>query len=183
MTNVRCRHKICCQKRTTSLWSLGTGKNGFQASTIRVDPATLGTNDHHGYLEGSLGYPRPPTLPHNSIGSLRGDVRPDLCQSGLSSIPAWSVWCHSGLFNGKQPKPDPSTVQPNSCSMSGSTWIVVEKNIPTRERQRAHGFPSKGGDRMLSGSFRARNDLLDPIQVRFPSFIVFSHVHEIGIVL
>ncbi|PKI69668.1 hypothetical protein CRG98_009939 [Punica granatum] len=63
---------------------------------------------------GSLGYPRPSTLPQNSIGSLRGDVRPDLCQSGLSSIPAGSIWCHSGLFNGKQPKPDPSTVQPDS---------------------------------------------------------------------
>ncbi|PKI50532.1 hypothetical protein CRG98_029086 [Punica granatum] len=64
--------------------------------------------------EGSLGYPRPPTLPQNSIGSLRGDARPDMCQSGPSSIPAGSVWCHSGLFNGKQPKPDPSTVQLDS---------------------------------------------------------------------
>ncbi|PKI61637.1 hypothetical protein CRG98_017968 [Punica granatum] len=80
------------------------------AMTVRVDPTTLGTNDHHGHLEGSLGYPRPPTLPQNSIGSFRGDVRPDLCQSGLSIIPAGSVWCHSGLFNGKQPKLDPSTV-------------------------------------------------------------------------
>ncbi|PKI30866.1 hypothetical protein CRG98_048743, partial [Punica granatum] len=33
----------------------------------------------------------PPTLPHNSIGSLRGDVRPDLCQSGLSTLPVRSV--------------------------------------------------------------------------------------------
>ncbi|PKI46716.1 hypothetical protein CRG98_032892 [Punica granatum] len=82
--------------------------------TVWIDPTTLGTNDHHGHLEGSLGYSRSPTLPQNSIGSLRGDVRPDLCQSGLSSIPAGSVWCHSGLFNRKQPKPDPSTVQPNS---------------------------------------------------------------------
>ncbi|PKI68503.1 hypothetical protein CRG98_011099 [Punica granatum] len=82
--------------------------------TVRVDPTTLGTNDHHGHLEGSLGYPRPPTLPQNSIGSLRGDVRPDLCQSGLSSIPAGSVWCHSSLFKPKQPKPDPPTVQPDS---------------------------------------------------------------------
>ncbi|OWM65545.1 hypothetical protein CDL15_Pgr023815 [Punica granatum] len=82
--------------------------------TVRVDPTTLGTSDHHGHLEGSLGYPRLPTVPQNSIGSLRGDVRPDLCQSSLSSIPAGSVWCHSGLFNGKQPKPDPSTVQPDS---------------------------------------------------------------------
>ncbi|PKI32899.1 hypothetical protein CRG98_046710, partial [Punica granatum] len=81
--------------------------------TVRVDPTTLGTNDHHGDLEVSLGYPRPPTLPQNSIGSLRGDVRPDLCQSGLSTLPFGSVWCHSGLFNGEQPKPDPSTVQPD----------------------------------------------------------------------
>ncbi|OWM72657.1 hypothetical protein CDL15_Pgr027193 [Punica granatum] len=82
--------------------------------TVRVDPTTPGTNDHHGHLEESLGYPRPPTLPQNSIGNLRGDVRPDLCQSGLSTLPFRSVWCHSGLFNGKQPKPDPSTVQPDS---------------------------------------------------------------------
>ncbi|PKI72090.1 hypothetical protein CRG98_007477 [Punica granatum] len=60
----------------------------------------------------------------------------------------------------------------------GNTWIVVEKNIPTRKRRRAHGFPSKGGNRMLSCSFRTRNDLFDQIQVRFPSFIVFSHVRE-----
>ncbi|PKI68510.1 hypothetical protein CRG98_011106 [Punica granatum] len=79
MTNVRCRHKICCQKRLTSLRSPGTGKNGFRASTVRIDPTTLGKNDHHDHLEGSLGYPKPPTLSLNSIGSLRGDVRPDLC--------------------------------------------------------------------------------------------------------
>ncbi|PKI64476.1 hypothetical protein CRG98_015129 [Punica granatum] len=60
-------------------------------STVRVDPTTLGTNDHHSHLEGSLGYPRPLTLPQNSIGSLRGDVRPDLCQSGLSTLPVGSV--------------------------------------------------------------------------------------------
>ncbi|OWM77035.1 hypothetical protein CDL15_Pgr002675 [Punica granatum] len=86
----------------------------YLQGTVRVDPTTLGTNDHHGHLEESLGYPRPPTLPQNSIGNLRGDVRPDLCQSGLSTLPFRSVWCHSGLFNGKQPKPDPSTVQPDS---------------------------------------------------------------------
>ncbi|PKI66985.1 hypothetical protein CRG98_012650 [Punica granatum] len=51
--------------------------------TIRVDPITLGENDHHGHLEGSLGYPGPLTLPQNSIGSLRGNVRSDLCQLGL----------------------------------------------------------------------------------------------------
>ncbi|OWM77836.1 hypothetical protein CDL15_Pgr009383 [Punica granatum] len=91
------------------------GKMGVDVKeTVRVDPTTLGTNDHHGHLEESLGYPRPPTLPQNSIGNLRGDVRPDLCQSGLSTLPFRSVWCHSGLFNGKQPKPDPSTVQPDS---------------------------------------------------------------------
>ncbi|PKI68858.1 hypothetical protein CRG98_010713 [Punica granatum] len=59
--------------------------------TVRVDPTTLGANDHHGHLEGSLGYPRPSTLPQNSIGSLRGDVRPHLCQSGLSTHPVGSV--------------------------------------------------------------------------------------------
>ncbi|OWM75262.1 hypothetical protein CDL15_Pgr023783 [Punica granatum] len=47
--------------------------------TVRIDPTTLGNNDHHDHLEGSLGYPKPPTLSLNSIGSLRGDVRPDLC--------------------------------------------------------------------------------------------------------
>ncbi|PKI36730.1 hypothetical protein CRG98_042879, partial [Punica granatum] len=46
---------------------------GYFCWTVRVDPTTLGTNDHCGHLEGSLGYPRPPTLPQNSIGSLRGD--------------------------------------------------------------------------------------------------------------
>ncbi|PKI47282.1 hypothetical protein CRG98_032328 [Punica granatum] len=51
--------------------------------TIRVDRLTLGANTHHGHLEGSLGYLGPLTLPQNSIWSLRGDVRPDLYQSGL----------------------------------------------------------------------------------------------------
>ncbi|PKI26087.1 hypothetical protein CRG98_049224, partial [Punica granatum] len=59
--------------------------------TIRVDLTTLGTNDLHGHLEGSLGCPRPPTLPQNSIGILRDDVQPDLCQSGLSTLPVGSV--------------------------------------------------------------------------------------------
>ncbi|PKI36879.1 hypothetical protein CRG98_042721 [Punica granatum] len=79
----------------------------YLCKTIRVDPITLGANDHHDHLEGSLGYPGPLTLPQNSIESLRGDVRPDLCQSGLFSVPA---------------------------GMSRNTWIVVEKHIPTRER-------------------------------------------------
>ncbi|PKI60427.1 hypothetical protein CRG98_019168 [Punica granatum] len=51
--------------------------------SIRVDSITLGENDHHSHLEGSLGYPYPLTLPQNSIRSFRGDVRPDLYQSGL----------------------------------------------------------------------------------------------------
>ncbi|PKI61899.1 hypothetical protein CRG98_017707 [Punica granatum] len=59
--------------------------------TIWVDPITLGANDHHGHLEGSLGYPGPLTLPQNSIVNLRGDVQPDLCQSGLFSVPVGSV--------------------------------------------------------------------------------------------
>ncbi|OWM73892.1 hypothetical protein CDL15_Pgr018952 [Punica granatum] len=46
--------------------------------TIRVYPITLRENDHNGHLEGFLGYPGPLTLPQNSIGSLRGDVRPEL---------------------------------------------------------------------------------------------------------
>ncbi|PKI78868.1 hypothetical protein CRG98_000729 [Punica granatum] len=32
MTNVRCRHKICRQKQTTSLWSPAMSKTGFRAS-------------------------------------------------------------------------------------------------------------------------------------------------------
>ncbi|PKI47859.1 hypothetical protein CRG98_031748, partial [Punica granatum] len=56
---------------------------GVFRRTIRFDLITLGENDHHGHLEGSLGYPGPLTLLKNSIGRLRGDVRLDLCQSGL----------------------------------------------------------------------------------------------------
>ncbi|OWM78323.1 hypothetical protein CDL15_Pgr001044 [Punica granatum] len=62
------------RKTTTTATSRG--------ETVRVDPSTLGTNDYHGHLEGSLGYPRPLNLPQNSIGSLRDDVRPDWCQTG-----------------------------------------------------------------------------------------------------
>ncbi|PKI72871.1 hypothetical protein CRG98_006739 [Punica granatum] len=60
--------------------------SGDLCRTIRVDPINLGAKNHHGHLEGSLGYPGPLTLPQNSIGSLRGDVRLDLCQSGLSRL-------------------------------------------------------------------------------------------------
>ncbi|PKI67558.1 hypothetical protein CRG98_012142 [Punica granatum] len=103
-------------KKKNAAYAQGANKGRKQ---VHFNPGNfvwihLRTNDHHGHLEGSLGYPRPPTLPQNSIQSLRGDIRPDLCQLGLSSIPVGSVWCHSGLFNGKQPQPDPSTVQPDS---------------------------------------------------------------------
>ncbi|OWM89149.1 hypothetical protein CDL15_Pgr026312 [Punica granatum] len=131
---------------------------------VRIDPITLGPKDHHSHLRGSVRSQEPLTLSQNSIGSLRSDVRPNLCQSGLSSIPAGSVWCHSGLFIGKQPKTRPINGPTRLLKVPSRISGLVEKNIPTRERQRAHGFPSKGGDRMLSCSFRARNDLLDPIQ-------------------
>ncbi|OWM77859.1 hypothetical protein CDL15_Pgr018428 [Punica granatum] len=49
---------------------------------VRVDPITLGPNDHHSHLRGSVRSQEPLTLPQNSIGSLRGDVRPDWCQTG-----------------------------------------------------------------------------------------------------
>ncbi|PKI72273.1 hypothetical protein CRG98_007347 [Punica granatum] len=68
-----------------------TSRGQLGVRTVRVDPKTLGINDHHGHLKGSLRYPRPLTLPQNSIGSLRGDVRPDMCQSGLSTLPVESV--------------------------------------------------------------------------------------------
>ncbi|PKI55757.1 hypothetical protein CRG98_023848 [Punica granatum] len=60
----------------------GRGSHG----TIRVDTITLGANDHHGHLEGSYCYPGTLTLPQNSIESLRGDVRSDLCQSVENSL-------------------------------------------------------------------------------------------------
>ncbi|PKI68232.1 hypothetical protein CRG98_011368 [Punica granatum] len=104
------------------------------------DPTGAGLNDHRSHLQVSVRSQEPLTLPQNSIGSLRGDVRLDLYQS-------------------------------------------VEKNIPALERQRADGLPSMRGGRMLSRSFRAKNGLLGPIQVRFPSFLVFSYVHEASIVL
>ncbi|PKI45183.1 hypothetical protein CRG98_034434 [Punica granatum] len=51
---------------------------------IRVDPITLGPNDHHSHLRGSVRSQEQLTLPQNSIGNFRGDVRPDLCQSDNS---------------------------------------------------------------------------------------------------
>ncbi|PKI45845.1 hypothetical protein CRG98_033766 [Punica granatum] len=76
--------------------------------SIQVDLITLGANDYTGHLEGSLEYPEPLTLPQNCIRSLRGDVRPDLCRSGLFSFPPGLL----RLF-GLQPKPDPTKVQPD----------------------------------------------------------------------
>ncbi|PKI49841.1 hypothetical protein CRG98_029752 [Punica granatum] len=107
--------------------------------TVRVDPKTLGTNDHHGHLVGSLGYPRPLTLPQNSIGSLRGDSDPT-CASRVCPV------FQPGLFGAirvcsKENSPNPTHQRSNptlegpiphlGASMSGNTWIVVEKNIPT----------------------------------------------------
>ncbi|PKI60608.1 hypothetical protein CRG98_019084 [Punica granatum] len=58
---------------------------------VWVDPITLGPNDHHSHLRGSVRSQEPLTLPQNSIGNFRGDVRPDLYQSGLFSVLAGSV--------------------------------------------------------------------------------------------
>ncbi|PKI71116.1 hypothetical protein CRG98_008484 [Punica granatum] len=58
---------------------------------VRVDPIILGLNDHHSHLRGSVRSQEPLTLPQNSIGNFRGNVRPDLCQSGLFSVSARSV--------------------------------------------------------------------------------------------
>ncbi|PKI67142.1 hypothetical protein CRG98_012470 [Punica granatum] len=84
--------------------------------SIRVDPITLGANDHHGHLEGSLSYPEPLTLPQNSIGSLRDDVRPNLCQSGLFSFQPSLL----RLFGSMQGQNSPNSTQqrsnPTFCS-------------------------------------------------------------------
>ncbi|OWM64323.1 hypothetical protein CDL15_Pgr014113 [Punica granatum] len=110
---------------------------------VRVDPITLGPNDHHSHLRGSVRSQEPPTLPQNSIGSLRGDVRPDLCQSGL--FRAIRVCSTENSPNPTHQRSNPTLEGPIShlgTSMSGNTWIVVEKNIPTQERQRAQGLLS-----------------------------------------
>ncbi|OWM87052.1 hypothetical protein CDL15_Pgr017637 [Punica granatum] len=102
----------------------------IRKQTVRVDPTTLGTNDHHGHLEESLGYPRPPTLPQNSIGNLRGDVRPDLCQSGpkFQTCSVLGDFCrtvrvdpttlgtndHHGHLEGSLGYPRPQTLPQNS---------------------------------------------------------------------
>ncbi|PKI72910.1 hypothetical protein CRG98_006712 [Punica granatum] len=52
---------------------------------VRVDPISLGPNDHHSHLGGSVRSQELLTLSQNSIESFRGDVRPDLCQLGNSS--------------------------------------------------------------------------------------------------
>ncbi|PKI57986.1 hypothetical protein CRG98_021617 [Punica granatum] len=84
--------------------------------TIWVDPITLGANDHHDHLEESLGYPGPLTLPQNSIESLRGDVRPDLCQSGLLSVPVGSVCAFRVCSTKNSPNPTQQRFNPNFCN-------------------------------------------------------------------
>ncbi|PKI56741.1 hypothetical protein CRG98_022866 [Punica granatum] len=49
----------------------------FAGLAIRVDPIILGSNDHNSHLRRSVRSQGPLTLSQNSIGSLRGDVRPD----------------------------------------------------------------------------------------------------------
>ncbi|PKI52410.1 hypothetical protein CRG98_027191 [Punica granatum] len=149
---------------------------------VRVDPITLGANDHYSHLRGSVRSQEPLTLPQNSIGSLHGDVRPDLSQSGLFSFQPGLL----RLFRSVQGQNSPNLTQqrsnPTFCSPIPYLGISWEEH-PDPGKQRAHGLPSMRGGRMLSRSFRARNDLLGPIQVRFPSFLVFSYLHEVGIIL
>ncbi|PKI66324.1 hypothetical protein CRG98_013286 [Punica granatum] len=80
---------------------------------VRVDSIILGPNDHHSHLWGSVRSQEPLTLPQNSMGNFRGDVRPDLCQSGLFSVSAGSVCAFRVCARPKQPKPDPTKVQPD----------------------------------------------------------------------
>ncbi|PKI73575.1 hypothetical protein CRG98_006023 [Punica granatum] len=253
MTNVRCRHKICCQKRTTSLWSPAMSKTGFRTSyeheafshekcqswahlnrfiayiadsmfnlnhgsrmhdqsrfefppdstptqaeptassspllktkqtklhakylalsflhstitihafnafwlflmkdtwmtfilifikTIRVDSTTLGTNDHHGHLEGSIGYPRPQTLPQNAIGSLRDDVRPDLCQSGLSTLPVGSVATIRVCSSQNSPNPTlEGQIRAKLHVLSARTRVLVLRRS-AQTSARAQALPS-----------------------------------------
>ncbi|PKI73059.1 hypothetical protein CRG98_006554 [Punica granatum] len=97
--------------------------------TVWVDPITLGANDHHGHLEGSLDYPRPLTLPQNSIRSLCGDVRPDLCQSGLFSVPAGSI-CAFRVCSTKN-SPNPTQQRSNLTSNSPIPHLGT-RSLPIR---------------------------------------------------
>ncbi|OWM90837.1 hypothetical protein CDL15_Pgr011597 [Punica granatum] len=104
----------------------------LQIGTVRVDPTTLGTNDHHGHLEESLGYPRPPTLPQNSIGNLRGDVRPDLCQSGLSTLPVGSVATIQVCSSQNSPNP---THQRSNPTLEGPIPPLETRITCTKEQE------------------------------------------------
>ncbi|PKI65021.1 hypothetical protein CRG98_014606 [Punica granatum] len=65
---------------------------------IQVNPITLEPNDHHSHLWGSLRSREPLTLHQNSIGSHRGDVRPEPCPVG--SVPGRALFCliFAGLY-------------------------------------------------------------------------------------
>ncbi|PKI54766.1 hypothetical protein CRG98_024868 [Punica granatum] len=84
---------------------------------VRVDPIILGPNDHHSHLRGSVRSHETLTLPQNSIGSLHGDVRPDLSQSSQFSFPAGSVKAIRVCARPKQPKPDPTKAKSSRVTL------------------------------------------------------------------
>ncbi|OWM77860.1 hypothetical protein CDL15_Pgr018429 [Punica granatum] len=83
---------------------------------VRVDPITLGPNDHHSHLQGSVRSQEPLTLPQNSIGSLRDNVRPDLCQSGLFSFQLGLLRLFGSVQGQNSPNPTQQRSNPTFCS-------------------------------------------------------------------
>ncbi|PKI71592.1 hypothetical protein CRG98_008000 [Punica granatum] len=90
---------------------------------VRVDSITLGPNDHHSHLRGSIRSQELLTLPQNSIGSLHGDIQLDLCQSDLFSF-------QRGLCKAKtaqtQPNKGPTRLFAVSSHISGLGMTILD---------------------------------------------------------
>ncbi|PKI39334.1 hypothetical protein CRG98_040269 [Punica granatum] len=83
---------------------------------IWVNPIGLEPNDHHSYLRGSLRSRDPPTLRQNSIGSHRGDLRPENCPVRSRQLPAESVVAIRVCSSQNSPKPTHQRSNPNFYS-------------------------------------------------------------------
>ncbi|PKI73148.1 hypothetical protein CRG98_006459 [Punica granatum] len=95
---------------------------------VQVDSITLGPNYHHSHFRGSVKSQDPLTLPQNSIGSLRGDVRPDLCQSGLFSFQPGLLRLFGSVQGQNSPNPTQQRSNPTFCSPISYLGISWEEH-------------------------------------------------------
>ncbi|OWM73926.1 hypothetical protein CDL15_Pgr008076 [Punica granatum] len=86
------------QNKRTSQRKIISGDWSDRTLANQVDPRLFSQNHNHSHLRRSVRSRELLTLPQNSIGRLRGDVRPDTAQSGLIPERALFPVIFAGLY-------------------------------------------------------------------------------------